>query len=73
MTPRGERFAACGCCTSRSTAVASVRPRSPSGRAASHGGGSDKYFVELRGTVIGQKPKDKVTVWFTATGGKASV
>ena len=32
----------------------------------------NKYFAEFRGTVRGQKPGDKVTVWFTATGGQPS-
>ncbi|MCU7723987.1 M14 family zinc carboxypeptidase [Actinoplanes sp. KI2] len=37
-----------------------------------YGGTGDKYFAELRGTVVGQRPKDRVRVWFTARGGKAS-
>jgi hypothetical protein len=37
-----------------------------------YGGTADKYFAELRGTVTGQKPGDRVTVWFTAAGGRAS-
>jgi hypothetical protein len=31
-----------------------------------YGGELDNYMVELRGTVRGAKPKDKVKVWFTA-------
>ncbi|MFI7544755.1 M14 family zinc carboxypeptidase [Actinoplanes sp. NPDC049599] len=37
-----------------------------------YGGEADKYFAELRGTVRGQRPGDRVTVWFTAAGGKKS-
>jgi len=37
-----------------------------------YGGGVDKYYAELRGTVPKQKPGDKVTVWFTASGGHSS-
>ncbi|MEU8609223.1 M14 family zinc carboxypeptidase [Actinoplanes sp. NPDC048791] len=37
-----------------------------------YGGSADRYFAELRGTVTGQKPGDRVTVWFTAAGGRKS-
>jgi hypothetical protein len=37
-----------------------------------YGGTADRYFTELRGTVRGQRPKDRVTVWFTAAGGARS-
>jgi hypothetical protein len=37
-----------------------------------YGGEADKYFAELRGTVPRQKAKDKVTVWFSARGGRSS-
>jgi hypothetical protein len=37
-----------------------------------YGGGADKYFTELRGTVTGQRPEDRVKVWFTAEGARPS-
>ena len=33
-----------------------------------YGDTNDKFYAEFRGTVRGQKPGDKVTVWFTAAG-----
>jgi hypothetical protein len=37
-----------------------------------YGAGVDRYYAELRGTVPSEKPKDQVTVWFTARGGAAT-
>ncbi|MFG1608136.1 M14 family zinc carboxypeptidase [Actinoplanes sp. NPDC049265] len=37
-----------------------------------YGGTVNEYFTELRGTVPRQRPKDKVTVWFTAAGAQPS-
>jgi hypothetical protein len=37
-----------------------------------YGDTHDKYYAEFRGTVRGAKPGDRVTVWFTATGAKAT-
>ena len=37
-----------------------------------YGSTHNKYYAEFRGTVRGQKPGDRVTVWFTATGGSPS-
>ena len=37
-----------------------------------YGDAADKYYAELRGTVTGQRPGDRVTAWFTAAGGRRS-
>jgi len=38
-----------------------------------YGDTGDRYFAELRGTVPGASPKDRVKVWFTADKGGATV
>ncbi|MFG1610537.1 M14 family zinc carboxypeptidase [Actinoplanes sp. NPDC049265] len=38
-----------------------------------YGNTNNKYYAEFRGLVRGQKPGDKVSVWFTATGAQPTV
>jgi len=47
-------------------------PATPWRGGQKYGAGFDKYYAELRGTVPKQKSGDKVTVWFTASGGRSS-